>query len=184
MTFPKLNFVPTKNPKLSAALKSTHNWIKMFNCIYNLIIQFLKLFFGNFPLFKKCVSPKPPQIVPTTNPRVKNNNFFADRCISYMFLNCWPNKPPKMPPYLVLHLKPQENAPCPLLDQHFTFSLKIKTRKCRKTYQADQIVQTDHLTGHPTFTFIGPTTFNILLWDSFHIYRCHGLSLPLNRVCK
>ena len=30
------------------------------------------------------------------------------------------------PPYF-LHLKPQENAPCPLLDQHFTFSLKIMT---------------------------------------------------------
>ena len=32
-----------------------------------------------------------------------------------------------MPPSIFLQLKPQENAPCPLLDQHFTFSLKIMT---------------------------------------------------------
>ena len=31
------------------------------------------------------------------------------------------------PPPIFLHLKPQENASCPLLDQHFRFSLKIMT---------------------------------------------------------
>ena len=59
--------------------------------------------------------------------------------------------------------------PCPLLDKKITFSLKImtlpkicnfwnvETPKPEKTDQADQIVQTDHLTGHATdqtlFTF-------------------------------
>ena len=61
-----------------------------------------------------------------------------------------------MPPYFV-HLKRQENPPCPPLDQHFTFSLKIMTLPKKfdfwnvdtpKPENADQNVQTDHLTGH------------------------------------
>ena len=70
-----------------------------------------------------------------------------------------------MPPYF-LHIKRQENPPCPPLDQHFTYSLKIMTLPKKidfwnvdtpKPENAEQNVQTDHLTGHATdqtfFTF-------------------------------
>ena len=64
-----------------------------------------------------------------------------------------------MPP-IFLHLKRQENPPAHApLDQHFTFSLKIMTPPKKfdfwnvdtpKPENADQNVQTDHLTGHAT----------------------------------
>ena len=45
----------------------------------------------------------------------------------YIFFMFDPINPQNVPPPYVLHLKPQENAPCPLLDQNLTFSLNIMT---------------------------------------------------------
>ena len=83
----------------------------------------------------------------------------------YIYILIVDPKTPQNPPYF-LHLKPKKMPPCPLLDQTFTISLRIMTlpkffnfwnvdtpkpENAEKTDQADQIVQTDHLTGHATY---------------------------------
>ena len=129
-------------------------------------IQVLKLFW-NIPLYNKCLPPKPSHIFPLTNPRV--NKLKCSLHIVFPIYLLIFDPPPPNPPPIFLHHKPQENAPCPHLDKHFTFSLNIMTlprifnfgmlkpENDEKTDHADQIVQTYHLTGHATgqtfFTF-------------------------------
>ena len=116
-------FYPPNNPKLSAALNSTHTHppgspfsISSTNyTIFNFleISHYLKMF---TPETSSNIPPSP----------VKHLNFL---CTSMYFLYIFgflTQTPPQTPPYF-LNLKPQENSPCPLLDQHFTFSLKIMT---------------------------------------------------------
>ena len=85
--------------------------ITIFNFIYKiLIIKFLKLFLE--------ISHYSSNIPPYQSPCQKFKFSLGIDIFPIYF---------EFLPLFFVHVKPQENPPCPLMDQHFTFSLKIMT---------------------------------------------------------
>ena len=80
--------------------------------------------FLKYPIILKCLPPKPPRIFSLTNPRVNKLKKKLHIDVFPIYLLMFDPKPSLL---FLLHLKPQENAPCPHLDQNFPFSLKIMT---------------------------------------------------------
>ncbi len=131
MTFPWLNFLPTKNPKLCVALTSIHihppgSQFSISSTNYTISQFFLEIY--------------------------HYLNFFTPWASSNIHL-----KPQENAPYLLFDQNVTLSLKIMTLPRIFNF-WNVDARKCRKkTDQADRIVQIDHLTGHATdqtvFTF-------------------------------